>query len=197
MDKAALYAYVRGHLDQDTNTLPDTVLDTLTQAVEGYLNRALAGHVRKRHRFFWTLAAGKNRIPLPVYLDQIHSIKCNGITYTQYPLAFEKRAAEVGNSYVVLGDCIDLYPAPSEATVYTVDAETVLPSLTDDQSDTNWIAAYHADIYQKGLLAEAAGYLRDPQNEGLWRQTFQGLVEALRLQGWNEGISDVPRVMLP
>jgi hypothetical protein len=70
-----------------------------------------------------------------------------------------------------------------------------IPSLLNDQfKEPNWINLYHNDIYQQGLLGEAAGYLRDPQNQQVWTGAFLQKLEALRMQGWNESIAAGPRV---
>jgi hypothetical protein len=190
--KTQLYAYVRGYLDQDSETLSDATLDTLTQAVEGHLNRSLRDHHRMRRRIAWP--SKDDTIPLPTTLTQLKQVSVGDTVYQQYPTQQEQEASQSLPSFVSYGNCIKVFPAPAEATTYLIDAILALPSLTDALSDPNWIAEYHADIYQRGLLAEAAGFLRDPQSEAVWRQMFAGLVEELRLQGWNEGITDGPKI---
>jgi hypothetical protein len=190
--KTQLYAYVRGYLDQDSTTLSDDTLDVLTQAVEGHLNRSLRDHHRMRQRIAWP--SKDDTIPLPETLVQLKQVSVGDTVYQQYPTQQEQEASQNSPSFVSYGNCIKVFPAPTEATTYLLDVILALPSLTDALSDPNWVAEYHADIYQRGLLAEAAGFLRDPQNQATWRQSFETLVEELRLQGWNEGIADAPRV---
>jgi hypothetical protein len=73
-----------------------------------------------------------------------------------------------------------------------VEASLALDSLTDPLSDPNWVAKYHSDVYQKGMLAEAAGYLRDGQSEANWKKEFTELVQLLLTQGWDEHLGDAP-----
>jgi hypothetical protein len=147
-----------------------------------------------RRRIAWP--SKDDTIPLPEKLVQLKKVSVNGTLYRQYPVQQENEAAQCFPSFVSYGNCIKVFPAPTEATTYLLDVILALPSLTDALSDPNWVAEYHADIYQRGLLAESAGYLRDPQSEAVWRQMFAVMVEELRLQGWNEGLADVPRIRL-
>lgn len=188
MTKDQLYLLIRGYLDQDATTLPDTVLDALTQAVEGYLNRELKDHNRMQRRGSYTVAAGDNVIPLPSQMLQLRTVKLNGVVYQQFPVTMEVEAAEEANqpACVVMGDCVWLYPAQEESAAYTLDMALVLTSLTETLADPNWVAAYYPDVYQVGLRAEAAGYLRDPENERTWREDFTQRVEVLKTQGWDE-----------
>jgi hypothetical protein len=196
MNNSELYDYVRSYLDQDTNTLPDEVMRTMTYAVEGKLNRALVDHPRLRSRQFWITPGGEQRIPLPDRMLQLHTLKQGTTDYTQYPLSLEEKASNSPPSFIVAGDCILVWPTPTDQTTYTMDMSLVLLSIVDpaNEAKENWISKYHADVYQVGLLAEAAGFLRDPQSEAVWQQRFASAVEGLRMQGWNETITSIPRV---
>lgn len=196
MTKDELFDFVRVFYDQDANTLPDTTLETLTQAVEGYLNRRLRDHPRMRVRLSWLVDGGKNRIPLPDDLIDLLTVKRGRTTHQQYPLTLEAQAAEREPSFVHHGNCVEVFPVPSEPATYLLDAVQALPSLVSGAyPNGNWVSDHHADVYQAGLLAQVGGFIRDANAAAAWDQRFQALVEDLRLQGWNEAIADAPRVI--
>jgi hypothetical protein len=191
--KDQLYEVVRGYLDQDSTTLSDTVLDALTQAVEGYLNRELKEHNRMQRRTAYTVAAGGTMIPLPWQMIQLRTVKLNGTVYRQLPVFQEEEAALEQNQpcCIVMGDCVWLYPSQENAAAYTLDMAVALTSLTEELADPNWVATLYPDVYQVGLRAEAAGYLRDPENERAWRQDFASRVDIMKIEGWSESWTEL------
>jgi hypothetical protein len=190
---AELAEYVRDYRDQDANTLTDATCVQLVKAVEGRINRALRDHPRMRVRRSWALGSGDNVIPVPADMLSLLNVKSNGVRLDQYPAALEERAT-LNGGFVNYGNCIRVWPAPDETTTYTLEMTVALPSLVDEsQVALNWIARYHADIYQRGMLAEAAGYLQDKEGLLLWQGLFESALENLRLQGWDEDIASAPR----
>jgi hypothetical protein len=183
-----LAGYVRGYLDQDENTIPDSTFEVFVRAVEGHLNRALRDHPRMRAVRSWPLQAGDNEIPIPSDMLQLIAVKRNGVALMQYPTTMESTAAlSEDGAFVNYGNCIKVWPAPSEAEDVSLEMSIALLSLVDPSQVTeNWVSRYHNDIYQQGLLAEAAGYLRDRENQQLWTGIFRASLEDLRLQGWDE-----------
>jgi hypothetical protein len=186
--------WVRGYLDQDDVTLPDTALATMTEAVEGYCNRELMKHPRMYARLFWPLGAGKNTLPLPENAVDILGLKLDGVRIEQYPHTLEEQAATYGG-FVHMGDCLRIYPVPTANTTYQLDVSLALESLASPANvdATNWLSRQFADVYQYGVLAEAAGYLRDPSNQQVWRAEFADRVERVRRQGWTSATEDAVR----
>jgi len=187
--------YVRDYLDQDAVTIPDSAVEAFVRAVEGQINRMLRDHPRMRVRRSWRLHAGDNRIPIPDDMLQLIAVKRDGIALTQYPPNLEDKASQSVNSFVNYGNCILVWPVPTEDVDYGLEMAITIPSLLDNQFlEPNWISLYHNDIYQQGLLAEAAGYLRDPQNQQIWNGLFLQNLDALSAQGWNETIAAGPQI---
>jgi len=187
--------YIRDYLDQDAVTIPDSAVEAFVRAVEGQINRVLREHPRMRVRRSWGLRAGDNQIPIPNDMLQLIAVKRDGVALTQYPAHLETKASRCSASFVNFGNCIKVWSVPTEDVDYGLEMAVAIPSLLDEQfKEPNWIALYHNDIYQQGLLTEAAGYLRDPQNQQTWKGLFlQGLNE-LSAQGWNESIAAGPRI---
>jgi len=195
MNKNELFDYVRTFYDQDAVTLTDETLSTLTYAVEGTLNRRLLQHPRMRVRLAWQVAAGKDRIPLPDDLVDVVDVKLGQTKLRQYPLGLEEQAAKVGSSFINLGNCLQVFPAPAETTTYLIDAVQKLQPLTTSLSGDNWVSRSHADVYQAGMLSQVGGFLRDSAAQAAWDGKFQQLIEELHLQGWNESYesASIPR----
>lgn len=186
--------YVRIYRDQDANTLPDAVCEQFVRAVEGHLNRSLKDHPRMRVRRSYPLGAGDNTIPVPKDMMQLLNVKLNGVTLIQYPQGLEAKAIQCGG-YVNYGNCIRVWRVPTETTTYTLEMGIAIPSLVDElQVEENWVARFHADVYHKGLLAEAAGFLQDKEGYQLWKGLFDAAVQELATQGWNESYADAPRI---
>lgn len=195
MTKGGLFQYVREFYDQDENTLTDETLATLTQAVEGALNRGLQKHPRMRARLSWLVEGGKNLVPLSEDIIDIKSLKVGRVSYRQYPSALEEKASVCTPSFINRGNCLEMFPVPTQSTTVTLDVTVALPSLVSGTVPyENWVSKMHADVYQAGLLSHVAGFIKDSASQQLWAQRFKELVNQLKLQGWNEAFSDGPRV---
>lgn len=192
MNLNELYAWVRSYVDQGEHTLPDTALKVMVESVEGYLNKELYEHPALFTRISWPVRAGLQNIPLPENLLDLRNVKLGKRKIEQYSIDHEDGADENGG-FIHMGDCIRIYPIPAEDTTFTLDVALALPSLTGSIGK-NFVSQYHADIYQYGLLAEVAGYLRDPQNQSVWFQEFGKRVAMLKSQGWNSYIGGAPLV---
>lgn len=192
MNFDSLVDLVRSKLDQDENTLPDSIMVSLVESVEGILNRELRDHPRNFTRLAYSINAEQNRVPLPDRMVNVKSFRLNGNIYEQYPHQMEDEAKLNQPSFIHLGDCLEIYPPPSEYSTYYLDGNMVLNSITEELPGENWISKYFSDVYEYGVLAEAAGYLRDTQNEERWKQEFNHRLNSLILVGWNAGITDVP-----
>jgi hypothetical protein len=57
---------------------------------------------------------------------------------------------------------------PSDDTALTFDYFQKIANLSIAPGNTNWLWAAHPDIYLFGALAEAHGYVKDPDNLTLW-----------------------------
>jgi hypothetical protein len=194
MNRAALYEYVRGYVDQDNVTLPDAVLDVMVNGVEGELNRALQEHPRMRSRQSWTLQDGDNIIPLPQNLLTLNALKSNGVTYRQRSV--QSSTPTSGRSFVNHGNCLEVYPAASGPTTYTLECALLLPSITGaPPADKNWVSENHADLYRAGLLEAVFGFVRDAQSQAAHRQSFMAKLQSLRASGWSEGLTRGARVV--
>jgi hypothetical protein len=186
--------YIRAYRDQDANTLPDAACEQFVRAVEGQLSWSLQEHPRMHVRRSYPLGAGDNTIPVPKDMMQLLNVKLNGATLTQYPQNLEEKAIRCGG-YVNYGNCIRVWRVPTETTTYTLEMGIAIPSLVDElQLEENWVARYHAHVYHKGLLAETAGYLGDQVGYQFWQGLFEGAVQRLAAQGWNESYADAPRI---
>lgn len=83
--------------------------------------------------------------------------------------------------YSVLGDEIELLPAPSD----TFDIDMVyyqrIPKL-DGSNATNWLIDSHPDAYLYGTLLQASPYLDKDRRIPTWQLMYDAALESLRLQ---------------
>jgi hypothetical protein len=182
-------------LDQDEVTLTDVLLNAGVAAIEGRMNRALQDHPRMRSRQVWPIQADHNEIPFPTNMIALHAVKKGSTKYTQFPAQLEAKAVARPPSFINYGSSVRIWPIPTEDTDYVLECSLALQSiLNPSPGDSNWVSTYHADIYQTGLMAQALGALRDTQNQAVWDQQFNTMVDELQAQGWNEGVSSGDKI---
>jgi hypothetical protein len=79
--------------------------------------------------------------------------------------AYPTNPADSPNVFTIEGS--NLTVRPSSDTALTFDYFAKIPALTT-LATTNWLLTAHPDVYLFGSLAEAHGFVKDPENLGGW-----------------------------
>lgn len=67
---------------------------------------------------------------------------------------------------------IEVFPAPSSATTYTMTLTYILRVVPLATTATNWLLTDHFDVYLYATLAEVAAYAHNDAEEGKWRALY-------------------------
>jgi hypothetical protein len=73
--------------------------------------------------------------------------------------------ADSPNIFTIEGSSLTV--RPSSDTALTFDYYQKIPALSNSNT-TNWLLTAHPDVYLFGSLAEAHGFVKDPENLGGW-----------------------------
>ena len=193
MNKSDLIAAVRSYMNRPT--LTDDEISMWIATVEGELNTLLRDHPRNLVRASYTQLAGLQNMPIPPDMLQLVRLATGNTVWHQYPVTAVDLAAAAGNAYIERGTCLELYPAPAEDTLFSLDYHAAIKKLDDIYSE-NWVSTYFPDVYLYGALKEGAVWVKDDQRSQLWAQEFARRVDALSAQGWNQNTGAAPRVRL-
>ena len=185
MNRQEIVDLVKEYLNRPN--LPTTAVAAMLAAVEGELNRELREHPRNIRRTTYTQPAGEAILPLPVDIAQMIELRDPSRRLQQFGPT-SRALAEQAGGYIQWGDCVELLPAPSADTLYTLNYVAFLRPLEADL-DTNWVSTYFSDLYLYGALKEAAVYLKDDQRLALWQQEFMRRLDGVQAQGWNQNVS--------
>lgn len=80
--------------------------------------------------------------------------------------------------YTIIGETIEVFPSPDASYEIEMAYHKTLPSLSAD-ADTNWLLTKAPDAYLYGALLQAAPYLKDTAETGLWLQAHDMVVSEL------------------
>lgn len=78
--------------------------------------------------------------------------------------------------YTIQGSTLTLYPSYDGSI--GINYYAALPPL--ETNGTNWLMAYHPDIYLFGTLIEAYTFLQSQELASMWNERFQGAVAELQ-----------------
>lgn len=193
MNRGEIVAAVKSYLNRPN--LSETDVSTMIASVEGVFNRILREHPNNMRRTTFTQEAGNAILPLPVDLMQIILLRDPQGILQQYQAAGRVPAAELGRTYIVRGDCAELFPTPAEDTLYSLDYYGAVRALQGN-TDSNWISTYHFDLYLYGALNEAAIFLKDDARLAKWSQVFGARLASLVEQGATQSVATAPRVRI-
>ena len=84
--------------------------------------------------------------------------------------------------YCLIGNEIQLVPAPDAEYELEIDYFEVIPPLADNE--TNWLLDTAPDVYLYGSLLRASGYIQDANILNAWRQAYMDVMQ--QLQGVDE-----------
>ena len=180
---------------------------TLQTAVENWLDRDdLSGRITEfislaeariarrlrvsgvEERSITTLVAGQEYYTLPSDFISARSIKINSnpIRVLQYRTPAQLSEIYPNSSsgspvhYTIIGEEIQLKPAPSSTNTLEVAYFMKLPPLTDSNT-TNWLTANAPDLLLYGSLMEAEAYLINDPRIPIWKSGFdEAMIE------WNK-----------
>jgi hypothetical protein len=80
--------------------------------------------------------------------------------------------------YTILGETIEVFPSPDASYEIELAYHKSLTALSAD-ADTNWLLTKAPDAYLYGALLQAAPYLKDTAETGLWLQAHDMVVGEL------------------
>lgn len=193
MNRGEIIAAVKDYLNRPN--LSDTSVSTMISCVEGEMNSILREHPSNIRRTSMIQPAGNAILPMPYDMLQVITLRDANGQLGQYPPDARATAESVGRSYIMRGDCAELFPAPAADTEYFLDYYAAIKALSGN-TDSNWVSVYHPDIYIYGTLRESAVYLKDDPRLALWSQEFLRRIDGIVAQGWGKNIATAPRVRL-
>lgn len=96
-------------------------------------------------------------------------------------LAQMAHGAETGRPrfYALVGPEFRFYPVPDKAYTVELTYYQAIPALSD-AAPSNWMLVQAPDAYLYGALLQAAPYLRDNEQMGIWSAGFAGALDGLR-----------------
>ena len=126
-----------------------------------------------------TLVAGQEYYTLPSDFISARSIKINSspVMVLQYKTPAQLSEiypnSTVGESkhYTIIGEEIQLKPAPSSTSTLEIAYFMKLPALSDSNT-TNWLTANAPDLLLYGSLMEAEAYLINDPRIPIWKSGF-------------------------
>jgi hypothetical protein len=80
--------------------------------------------------------------------------------------------------YTLLGSTIEVFPTPDQNYTIELAYYQDIPTMSAD-TDTNWLLSKAPDSYLYGALLQAAPYLKDAEETGLWLQAHDMVVAEL------------------
>ncbi len=149
---------------------------------EARMNREIETRSQET-RITSTLTAGDEYVSLPNDVRRIRHVRLNTSPITNLsfmtPLAIDRAHSATGQAkplnYSVIGTEIYFRPIPDDAYTAEIAYVASIEPLSDSVA-TNNILLRHPDIYLHGALAEAFGFLMDPQRRAQHDALFlQGL----------------------
>jgi hypothetical protein len=84
--------------------------------------------------------------------------------------------------YTVVGNAIELVPAPGADVDLKMVYYQRIPSLNATTQPTNWLLMKSPDLYLYATLMQAQPYLKDDARLQIWSQMRAGLLEQMRLE---------------
>jgi len=84
-------------------------------------------------------------------------------------------------AYTIIGNAIELVPAPGADVDLKMIYYAKIPDLNDIQT-TNWLLTKSPDFYLYSVLLQAAPYLKDDQRLPTWIQLRTAIAETIRLE---------------
>ena len=193
MNRGEIFSAVRDYANRPN--LSDAALSIMQATAEGEMRTALREHPSNIRRTSMIQPSGNAILPLPFDLAQMILLRDSVGTWQQFPADSRAEAEAVGRSYIMRGDCAELFPTPTADTEFFLDYYGQLPTLSGNTS-TNWVSNYHPDLYLYGILREVAVYVKDDAKLPTWGGEFMRRLDGVVGQGWNKNISTAPRIRL-
>jgi len=80
--------------------------------------------------------------------------------------------------YTILGDTIEVVPTPSAAQTIELVYYKKITALSSTNT-SNWVLAYHPDLYFYASLQHSAPYLKDDQRLDIWSVITSNLIDQI------------------
>lgn len=161
-----------------------SVIPTFIDLAHAKLNRRL----RVREMIQRSTAGITNQFSnLPADFLELRNIQLNVATpksleYMTIEQMDQERAlgnvAREPSYYTLMGSTIEVFPTPDQSYTLELAYYKDIPSMTND-TDANWLLAKAPDVYLYGALLQAAPYLKDVEETGLWLQAHDMVVAEL------------------
>lgn len=180
---ANLQTAITAHADDER--VSDVVTDLITLA-EADLNRRIKSrrkYIRSQEEIdeeFWELPTDfDSAVAMKItstdpdtrltFVDPEKAVELKSTTYT---------ASGTPVHYSVVGDELELIPAPDSQVTVHMTYRQKIPALSDDQT-TNWVLDDHPDAYLYGALLHAAPYLIDDPRLTVWSQLYERAIAGI------------------
>lgn len=164
----------------------DAQLPTFISLIEPYLNRTLRTPEMEAVTYPALVNGG---FTLPADCLAVRSVGMNGRTLdTMSPgelaQAYGTPAGILTGwpkAYAITGRAVAIGPVGGPMTNATLVYWQRIPNLTL-AAPTNWLLTTHPDVYLYGALAQAAGYIDNPDGVAKWSTLFQAAVDSVTEQ---------------
>jgi hypothetical protein len=169
-------------------------IPTFIALCEAKLNREL--YVRQMEQrstvIIDTTSAEPEFISLPDDFQSMRSIRLKSTNLRsrlefKTGVAMDEHQTQIGNVsgepryFTIVGDEIELSPAPDDAYTIEMVYRKTIPSLVDN--DTNWLLTLAPDVYLYGALLEATPYTKDDNRIQVWAAGFSSALDSLNRLG--------------
>ena len=138
-------------------------------------------------------ASADENVALPDdWLEHYSLVLAPGSSPTTPPLRYMsekesnewKQAGQPGpvQGYTVIGNMIELVPAPGANVDLKMVYYAKIPSLNATTQLSNWLLAKSPDLYLYSVLMQAAPYLKDDARMQAWAGVRGSIMEAMRVE---------------
>ena len=160
------------------------VIPTFISLCEADLNRSVR-HRSMLCRATATLETQYTSLPADFLEAKNIQLNSNPVTTLKYVtmeqldlLKQTYRSSGIPKYYTIIGDTIEVLPAPAEEYTIELTYYKKLPALSDSQTG-NWLLTSHPDVYLYGTLMQSAPYLKDDERVGVWGTLYRQFVNDL------------------
>lgn len=178
-DYSSLVEKLKLWLDRGSDL--DAQIPTFISLIEPYLNRTLRTPDMEATTFPVITAGG---FSLPPDCLAVRSLSMNGVPLDA--MAPGQMAGAYGTPAGIITGCPRAYAISGRAvSIAPVSAGTAalsywqrIPALTI-AAPTNWLLTAHPDVYLYGALAQADGYIENPERAAQWTGLFEAAVQSV------------------
>lgn len=99
------------------------------------------------------------------------------------------------SNFTIFGTEMELWPTPDAAYTIEMVYSTYITALTSSNT-SNWLLVLAPDAYLYGTLLEAAPYMRDNDQIGIWSTAFKNTIDSLNKLSQDQRFGAPPMAMM-